>query len=125
MDATTAIRASISQWTKACLDRDWDTLLSMCTDDVVFAPPGEPSVTGKKVRPWLEAFPVMKVFKFNFDRIEINGDLATGVGGGTWTLELNGQDVSATFKFADVFRRSSDGAWRYAHVIWNSDTPAS
>lgn len=125
MDDTTAIRASIAPWTKACLDRNWNALLAMCTDDVVFAPPGEPSVSGGRVRPWLEAFPVMKVFTFTFDRIDVHGDLATAVGGGTWTLDLNGQDVSATFKFADVFRRAPDGSWRYAHVIWNSDTPAS
>jgi ketosteroid isomerase-like protein len=97
----------------------------MCTDDVVFAPPGEPPVSGDKLRPWLDSFPIMKVFKFNFDRIDVGGDLATAVGGGTWTLDLNGEDVTATFKFADTFRRSPDGKWRYAHVIWNSDTPAS
>ena len=125
MDATAAIRASIAPWTKACLDRDWDALLAMCTDDVVFAPPGEPRVSGKNVRPWLEAFPVMKVFNFNFDRIDVNEELATGVGGGTWTLNLNGQDLTASFKFADVFRRGPDGNWRYAYAIWNSDTPSS
>jgi ketosteroid isomerase-like protein len=125
MDATATILASIAPWTKACLDRDWDALLAMCTNDVVFAPPGEPMVSGNKIRPWLEAFPVMKVFNFNFDRVDVGGDLATAVGSGTWTLELNGRDVSASFKFADVFRRGSDGSWRYAHVIWNSDTPAA
>ena len=125
MDAAAAIRASIVPWTKACLDRDWDGLLAMCTEDVVFAPPGEPSVSGKKLRSWLEAFPVMKVFKFTFDRVDISGDLASGVGGGTWTLNVGGQDVTASFKFVDVFRRGPDGSWRYAHVIWNSDTQGS
>ena len=124
MDAAAAIRATIPPWTKACLDRNWDRLLAMCTDDVVFAPPGEPSVSGKKLRPWLDAFPIMKVFKATFDRVDVSGDLASAVGAGTWTLDLNGQEVTATFKFADVFRRTPDGSWRYAHVIWNSDTPA-
>ena len=81
MDAAGAIRATIPPWTKACLDRNWDRLLAMCTDDVVFAPPGEPSVSGKKLRPWLDAFPIMKVFKFTFDRIDVSGDLASAVGG--------------------------------------------
>ncbi len=123
MDAAATIRTTIAPWAKACLDRDWDALLSMCTDDVVFAPPGEPSVSGNKIRPWLETFPVVKEFKFDFDRVDVNGDLATGVGHGTWTLDINGQNVSVPFKFADVFRRRPDGSWRYAHVIWNSDTP--
>ena len=98
MDPATAIRASIAPWTKACLDRDWDGLLAMCTDDVVFAPPGEPPVSGDKLRSWLDSFPIMKAFKFNVDRIDVGGDLATAVGGGTWTLDLNGEDVTAHFQ---------------------------
>ena len=125
MDSAAVIRAIIPPWRKACLERNWDALLAMCTDDVVFAPPGESQVSGSKIRPWLEAFPVMKAFDFTFDRVDVSGDLATATGTGTWTLDVNGQDVSASFKFADVFRRGSDGSWRYAHVIWNSDTPAS
>jgi len=65
---------------------------------------------GSKLKPWLEAFPIMKDFRFNFDRIEVSGDLATGVGRGAWTLDINGQDVSATFKFADVFTRGPQGS---------------
>jgi ketosteroid isomerase-like protein len=42
MDATAAIRATVVPWTKAALDRNWDAMISMCTNDVVFAPPGEP-----------------------------------------------------------------------------------
>jgi len=67
----------------------------------------------------------MKEFNFSFDRINVSGDLATGVGSGAWTLDINGQDVSATFKFADVFRKDPQGNWRYAHVIWNLDAATS
>lgn len=122
MDDASAIRATAAPWCKAALDRNWDALLAMCTGDVVFAPPWEPGVSGNKLRPWLEAFPVMKVFTFSFDKLDVSGDLATGVGHGAWTLDINGQDVSATFKFADVFKKSPQG-WRYAHVIWNLDSP--
>jgi ketosteroid isomerase-like protein len=124
MDDAAAIRATSAPWSKAGLDRDWDAMLALCTKDVVFAPPGEPSVSGSKLKAWLEAFPVMKVFTFSFDRIDVSGNLATGVGRGTWTIILDGREVSAAFKFADVFRRDPTGNWRYAHVIWNLDTPA-
>jgi ketosteroid isomerase-like protein len=125
MDATAAIRATVAPWTNAALNRDWDGLLAMCTEDIVFAPPGEPKVSEGRLKSWLEAFPVMKEFSFAFDRIEVSGDLATGVGGGTWTLDMGGQDITMSFKAADVFRRGQDGTWRYAHVIWNLDAPAS
>jgi len=125
MDDSTAIRATVGPWTKAALDRNWDAMIAMCADDVVFAPPGEPSVSGKALKPWLEAFPVMKEFIWDFDRIDVSGDLATGVGRGTWTLDINGQLATATFKFADIFRKGPDGNWKYAHVIWNTDAPAT
>jgi len=125
MDDTTAIQATIGPWTKAGLDRNWGAMIAMCTDDVVFAPPGEPSVSGKALNMWLEAFPVMKEFIGEFDRIDVSGDLATGVGRGKWTLDINGQLVSATFKFVDIFRKGPDGSWKYAHVIWNTDAPAT
>ena len=125
MEAAAAIRATIEPWTRTALDRTWDAMIALCTDDVVFAPPGQLSVSGKALKSWLEAFPVMKEFQWDFDRIDVNGDLATGVGRGTWTLDINGQLTSATFKFADVFRKSADGNWKYAHVIWNTDAPTA
>jgi ketosteroid isomerase-like protein len=125
MDDAASIRATTGPWAKAALDRNWDAMLGMCTSDVVFAPPGEPKVSGSRLRPWLEAFPVMKVFDFSFDQVNVSGDLATAVGAGTWTLTMDGRDISASFKFADVFRKGQDGKWRYAHVIWNLDTPGS
>ena len=123
-DDAAAIRAFIIPWTQACLDRDWDALLAMCTDNVVFSPPGEPKASGAEVRPWLDAFPVIKEFIWDFDEIEVNGDLAIGVGWGKMTVEVEGQEVAMSFKFADIFRRGDDGSWRFAHVIWNQNEPA-
>ncbi len=123
-DDAAQIRAFVAPWTQACLDRDWDAMLAMCTDDVVFSPPGEPKVSGAGARTWLDAFPVIKEMNWGFDKIEVSGDLATGVGWGEMTVEIDGQDVAMSFKFADIFRRGDDGSWRFAHVIWNENEPA-
>src|SRR5262245_3464855 len=123
MDDTAAIRATITPWTRAALERNWDVMIALCTADVVFAPPGEPSVSGDRLRAWLEGYPVLREFQWDFDRINVNGDLATGVGRGSLALDINGSVVTAPFKFVDVFRKGADGQWRYAHVIWNTDTP--
>ena len=40
-------------------------------------------------------------------------------------LDIDGEEVSASFKFADLLRRDTDGNWRYAYVIWNLDSPSS
>ena len=71
---------------------------------------------------WLDRFPVMNAFDFTFDHIRVDGNLATAVGKGSWTLDIDGEKVSATFKFADVFRKVADDEWRYEHVIWNLDS---
>ena len=48
MDSKTQIEALVAPWVQACLDRDWDALLALCTDDGVFAPPGALSVSGEE-----------------------------------------------------------------------------
>ena len=69
MESKTQIDALVAPWVQACLDRDWDALLALCTDDVVFAPPGEPSISGEEsLKTWLDAFPVMTAFEFSFDQ---------------------------------------------------------
>ena len=124
-DDAAQIKATIARWTKACLDRDWDSLLAMCTEDIVFSGPGDPKVTGDAVRPWLENYPVMTAMTFDFDRIEVSGDLAAANGSGSMTIEVEGQEVSSDFDFTDVFRKDRHGTWLYSSVTFNSkDAPA-
>lgn len=120
-DDAAQIRATIAPYTQACLDRDWDALLAMCTEDIVFSGPGEPKVTGDAVRPWLENYPVIKAFTFDFDRIEVSGDLAAANGSGSMLLEVEGQEVTSEIDFTDVFRKDQRGTWLYSSVTYNSN----
>ena len=122
MESKTQFEALVAPWVQACLDRDWDALLALCTDDVVFAPPGEPSISGEEsLKNWLDAFPVMTEFEFSFDQIDESDDLAVGCGTGSMTVEMGDDTASMTIKFADVFHRQADGGWLYSHVIWNGN----
>lgn len=123
-DDTAAIRALIEPWSRSAIDRDWDAMLAMCTYDIVFSPPGEPKVSGTALRPWLEAYPIIKEFNWGFDEIEVSGDLAVGVGWGEMTVEIEGQEASTTIKLADALHRGEDGTWRFSHVIWNENEAA-
>ncbi len=123
-DDAAQIRATIAPWRQACVDRDWDSLLALCTEDIVISGPGDPKATGDAVRPWLENYPVIKTMTFDFDRIEVSGDLAAASGSGSMLLEVEGQEVTETFDFIDVFRKEQ-GTWLYSSVNFNSkDAPA-
>jgi ketosteroid isomerase-like protein len=124
-DDTAQIRATIGPWIQACLDRDWDALLAMCTQDVSISGPGDPKVSGDAVRTWLENYPLIKEMTVGFDRVEVSGDLAAASGSGSMLLEVKGQEATETFDFIDVFRREESGAWLYSAVNFNSkDAPA-
>ena len=125
LDDAAQIRSMIEPWNQAGLDRDWDSLLRMCTEDIVFSGPGEPKVTGSDaVRAWLEAFPIQTATTWDFDRLEVSGDLAVGNGSGSMTIEVEGQESTMDFDFTDVFRKNQQGTWLYSSVIFNSkDAP--
>ena len=124
-DDAAQIRAMIAPWIQACLDRDWDALLAMCTADIVISGPGEPKASGDAVRPWLENYPIIKTMEFDFERIEVSGDLAAAHGSGSMLLEVDGQETPEKIDFIDVFRKDQSGGWRYSSINFNSKgTPA-
>ena len=121
-DAAAAVAKIIEPWNQACLDRDWDTLLSMCTDDVVFMPPGAAEVTGEEVRPWLDSFPVIRAMEWSVGDLEENGDVAHLRGPLRQTVEIDGQPEEFEGKYCDVMKKGSDGQWRFSLIIWNAST---
>jgi ketosteroid isomerase-like protein len=120
---TAAIRSTIGPWTKSAVDRDWDAFLALCTNDVVFMQPDGATIESTAARSWLESYPIIKRFEFDFDQIEGQGDLAYGRGGFRMTVEVDGSPAEVDGKFVDIFRRDAQGEWKYAVVIWNSNTP--
>lgn len=119
-----AIHDTIEPWSTACMEADWDALLDMCTEDVVFMPPGEPAVEGSAVRPWLEEFPTIKSMTWDIDHLEGEGDLAVLRGWTHMVMEESAEEIEFRGKYTDLCRCQADGSWRCALVIWNSDEPA-
>jgi ketosteroid isomerase-like protein len=122
--AASAMSALIEPWIRACTARDWDTLLSFCTDDITFSPPNEPLVEGAAARPWLERFPTISKMGWDIDHLESAGDLAWLRGWVRMTLDVAGQTVEFDGKYTDVARRGADGTWRICHVTWSSNEAA-
>jgi len=115
----TAIEQMVEPWNRACLARDWDALLGMCTEDVVFMPSGAPPVSGKELRPWLEEFPEITRMSWSIAAIEEAGDLAFIRGPVRQTLVQDGETIEFDGKYCDLARRGSDGRWRFAVIMWS------
>lgn len=120
-DAATAAQNFIEPWNRACLDRDWDALLSMCNDDIVFMPPGAPPVSGEAVRPWLDEFPVIRSMEWSVDDLHESGNVAYLRGPVRQSLEIDGQPEEFDGKYCDVMVKGTDGQWRFSLVIWNAN----
>ena len=124
-DDVAAIHELIEPWNAACIQRDWTKLLSMCTDDMIFMPPDGPSAKGKELMPWLEALPNIKAMWWNIEQIVGNSNAASVRGQVRQKLEIEGVEEKFEGKYTDVLRKGSDGAWRFASIIWNSNRPPS
>lgn len=120
-EAMAAVQNLIHPWNQAILDRDWDELLSMCTDDIVFMPHGEPPVSGDAVRPWLEAFPTVTAMSWDVADLEAAEDIGFVRGSVQQTLEMEEGVYEVDGKYCDLVRREADGQWRFAVIIWNEN----
>jgi ketosteroid isomerase-like protein len=99
------------------------------TDDVVSLPPDHPRIDGKEATAkWVKEtfFDPFKVnLQLEFDELEVLGSSAILIGRFSMTLTSNndGSKLDVQGKFTDILREDSDGAWKFASIMWNSDVP--
>ena len=105
---------------------DATALARLYTENAVLMPPGEPAVTGRKaielkLQTTFDRFTA--VLSATFDEIEIAGDWAFERGSYTLTLtpKVEGEPLQEVGKYLLILRRNSNGSWKLARDIWNSD----
>lgn len=123
-DDITALEALAAEWVDCCLDRNWDRLLDLLTDDAVFMPPGEPMVNGKPdIESWLEEFPILTGFSAAASHIDGRADLATMRGPFDMMVDTGeGEMVRMVGKWMATYRKEG-GHWRCVTDCWNVDGP--
>jgi uncharacterized protein (TIGR02246 family) len=118
-----AIRAMTEIHVRAVLDHDPSAFLAACTDDITFVPPEQPVFAGREAcRSFLEDFPKPTTFMAQIHDVEGDGSLAYSRGTATATL---GDGSSTTLRWIAIHRRDSDGKWKMARDLWNTNEPAS
>lgn len=119
-------RRAHEAYTAAINSNNLDSLLAMCTGDVVYLSPNEPVVAGKAaVRAWGAAY--LKAYTIHWDKT-VDEFIVTG----DWAYERysykehdtpsgGGAAVTDTGKGLIVYHHDADGRWRVARDAWNSD----
>jgi ketosteroid isomerase-like protein len=114
-------------WERAMLARQWTELGALYTQDAVLMPPNEPAIQGRPALiAYFEQFP--KVTAMDLRPLEVggSGDVAYLRGSFTMSLEIPGVGaVNDAGKYLEIRRRGSDGVWRIASDIFNSDLPGA
>ena len=118
------IRSSSLEFSKHMLARDFDALVQLYTDDVVFMPPNHPVVEGQDgLRKWFDSFPKASAFSLSIRDIGGYGDVAYVWGHATMTLHSEGgAGVEEAMKYVEVRKKQADGSWLLAVDLFNSDS---
>jgi len=113
---------------------DVDTLASLWTNDIVTLPADEPPVIGKDAnRASVERLRnesgdlQIADYILSFNEVKIVDDWAFewGTYSGTVKPAAGGEPLRATGKVIRVLKKDSDGSWRIARAMYNSDGEGS
>jgi uncharacterized protein (TIGR02246 family) len=132
---TKAIEQSLrdldAQWSAAAGAKDIEKTVSFYSEDAIVMPPNAPADTTKEAirKGWQEllASPGL-VISWKTTKVEVakSGDLACL--SGTYELTMNdptGKPINDRGKYVEVWEKRTDGKWKVAADIWNSDLPAT
>ena len=123
-----AINSVVEQWQSGTNSGNAAGVAATSTRDAVLMPPHSPAVLGEAIRPFFqEAFFDLFRVKVSLasDEIQILGDRAFRRGTFTLTLtpKSGGEDIGDQGKYLEIWERQTDGSWKIARDIWNSDKP--
>ena len=125
------IKAKIEEqnkvYTKAMIDNDTETMLSMCADDVISMPSYQPTVKGiDKVRELseMQAKSGWKTTHFVLSQTDVivAGDLAIEIG--NYDMKMSGPDVpewADNGKYITIWEMQKDGSLKIKVETWNTD----
>lgn len=117
------IRAWHRRWIERNLDRDFEGLAALYTDDAITMPPNAPSIRGKEenIAFWRAA--TILDIDIVIEEIEGYEDLAYVLGTYSMTYQPEGADepIEDRGKYIEIRRKQPDGRWPISRDIFNSD----
>jgi uncharacterized protein (TIGR02246 family) len=125
------LRALDAQWAKAAAAKDVEQTIAYYSDDAIVLPPnGTSAVTKEAIRNvWKDMFasPGL-VITWQPTRVQVGKSGEMAWVRGTYELTMNdtsGKSIDDRGKYLEVWEKQSDGNWKCAADMWNSDLAAS
>jgi ketosteroid isomerase-like protein len=126
-----SLRDLDAQWSAAAGAKDVEKTVSFYSNDAIVMPPNAPADTTKETirKGWQDLLGTPGlVISWKTTKVEVakSGDLAFL--SGTYELTMNdssGKPINDRGKYVEVWEKQSDGKWKCATDIWNSDLPAT
>lgn len=113
-------------WVAAVGARDLDAYAELVTEDVVWLPPGQDAVVGRRAfRDWLRPF--FEAYEYEFSVSEVRSRRA-----GSWAVERGrfssrmrpaggGSPMAHGGSYTILWRLDGDGAWRIERYVDDTD----
>ena len=126
-DDTSVIKAAQASWESAFAGGDGAAAAAaVFAEDARLLPPGEPMVVGREAigKYWQGGMDAgVKDLKLGLTAVDMVGD-DTMIETGTWAVTVPAKDGSRqplSGKALVVWKKGSDGVWRMAQDMWNTD----
>ena len=124
------LRDADEAWSQAAASKDVDKTVAFYSDDAVVMPPNAARATTKEAirKIWKDMLTDAKV-SWKATKVEVAKSGDVGFISGTYEVTMNdvvtGKPVNDHGKYLEVWEKLSDGSWKCAADIWNSDIPVA
>jgi ketosteroid isomerase-like protein len=120
-----------AEWSKAAAAKDVERTIAFYSDDAIVLPPNAASATTKEAirNAWKDMFasPGL-VITWKPTRVELGKSGEMAWVSGTYELTMNdanGKPINDRGKYLEVWEKQTDGNWKCAADMWNSDLAAA
>jgi len=120
-----------TKWAKAAATKDVEQTIAFYSDDAVVFPPNATSAATKEAirNGWTEMFASSGfVIRWQPTRVQVAKSGGMAWVSGTYELTMNdanGKPSNDRGKYLEVWEKQTDGNWKCAADMWNSDLAAS
>jgi ketosteroid isomerase-like protein len=120
-----------AQWAKAAAAKDVEQTIGYYSDDAIVLPPNATGAATKEAirNVWKDMFAIPSlVISWQPTRVQVGKSGEMAWVRGTYELTMNdasGKPVDDRGKYLEVWEKQTDGNWKCAADMWNSDLAAS